>query len=183
MNYCFYKKKNVLLFLFILHLLSHSFFRLLSPEPRDKFRFPRFGSKFRYSGRTQHQAQLATRPKRSQEGGGEGGTLLLPKSSQSAMGLTVDEGKSKSMTAIGERQVAEGRSKRHTLHGPDGVGGDGGAETPHQEGRHSRGLGGTGGGSGMGGHSSSMMAPEPTKQTVLEATREQQKSPSELTEK
>ena len=26
----------------------HSFFRLLSPEPREKFKFPRFGSKFRY---------------------------------------------------------------------------------------------------------------------------------------
>ena len=25
----------------------HSFFRLLSPEPREKFKFPRFGSKFR----------------------------------------------------------------------------------------------------------------------------------------
>ncbi len=65
----------------------HSFFRLLSPEPRDKFRFPRFGSKFRYSGRTQHQAQLA-RPRKAQDGGGGEGTLLLPKSSQSAMGLT-----------------------------------------------------------------------------------------------
>lgn len=35
----------------------HSFFRLLSPEPKDKPKFPRFGSKFRYSGRTQHQAK------------------------------------------------------------------------------------------------------------------------------
>ena len=32
----------------------HSFFRLLSPEPREKFKFPRFGSKFRYV----HQFQL-----------------------------------------------------------------------------------------------------------------------------
>ena len=44
----------------------HSFFRLLSPEPREKFRFPRFGSKFRYSGRTQHQAQLSTKIQRQQ---------------------------------------------------------------------------------------------------------------------
>lgn len=44
----------------------HSFFRLLSPEPREKFRFPRFGSKFRYSGRTQHQAQLSTKMYREQ---------------------------------------------------------------------------------------------------------------------
>jgi hypothetical protein len=33
----------------------HSFFRLLSPEPKEKPKFPRFGSRFRYSGRTQHQ--------------------------------------------------------------------------------------------------------------------------------
>ncbi len=44
----------------------HSFFRLLSPEPREKFRFPRFGSKFRYSGRTQHQAQISTKQYREQ---------------------------------------------------------------------------------------------------------------------
>merc|ERR1719492_163318 len=35
----------------------HSFFRLLSPEPKEKPKFPRFGSRFRYSGRTQHQAK------------------------------------------------------------------------------------------------------------------------------
>ena len=29
----------------------------MSPEPRDKPKFPRFGSRFRYSGRTQHQAR------------------------------------------------------------------------------------------------------------------------------
>jgi len=57
----------------------HSFFRLLSPEPREKFRFPRFGSKFRYSGRTQHQAQTNTKMYRehrnetSPSSGGEGG--------------------------------------------------------------------------------------------------------------
>ena len=39
----------------------HSFFRLLTPEPKDKFKFPRFGSRFRYSGRTQHQAQISTK--------------------------------------------------------------------------------------------------------------------------
>lgn len=58
----------------------HSFFRLLSPEPREKFRFPRFGSKFRYSGRTQHQAQtnskeykVAKNNEVSPTSGGEGG--------------------------------------------------------------------------------------------------------------
>jgi len=59
----------------------HSFFRLLSPEPREKFKFPRFGSKFRYSGRTQHQAQLSTKQRREQkndtspESGAESSTL------------------------------------------------------------------------------------------------------------
>jgi hypothetical protein len=36
----------------------HSFFRLLSPEPKEKPKFPRFGSRFRYSGRTQHQVSV-----------------------------------------------------------------------------------------------------------------------------
>ena len=44
----------------------HSFFRLLSPEPRERFKFPRFGSKFRYSGRTQHQAQTHVKTRRDQ---------------------------------------------------------------------------------------------------------------------
>jgi len=35
----------------------HSFFRLLSPDNKEKPKFPRFGSRFRYSGRTQHQAK------------------------------------------------------------------------------------------------------------------------------
>lgn len=40
----------------------HTFFRLMSPEPTPKPRlfFPRFGSKFRYSGRTQYQTRLAS---------------------------------------------------------------------------------------------------------------------------
>lgn len=104
----------------------HSFFRLLSPEPRDKFHFPRFGSKFRYSGRTQHQAQQArARMKAEQEekdkNGGTAGapgdkrTILMPKSSASMMGLGDNpDKKSQSMSAIGEKQVSS--SKRHTVH-------------------------------------------------------------------
>ena len=45
----------------------HSFFRLLSPEPTEKFKFPRFGSRFRFSGRTQYQAQLSTKIYREQK--------------------------------------------------------------------------------------------------------------------
>jgi len=124
-------------YLTIFHHFVFQLYRLLSPEPRDKFRFPRFGSKFRYSGRTQHQAQSsrsATLRASSGVSGGGGsksdggagggggsssdhdgvgtatgaGTLLMPKSSQSAMGLIPDDGKgpkSQSMSAIGERQV------------------------------------------------------------------------------
>jgi len=36
---------------------NHSFFRLLSPDKQEKPKFPRFGSRFRYSGRTQAQAK------------------------------------------------------------------------------------------------------------------------------
>ncbi|XP_077546681.1 erythrocyte membrane protein band 4.1 like coracle isoform X3 [Haemaphysalis longicornis] len=40
----------------------HTFFRLMSPEPATKPRpfLPRFGSKFRYSGRTQYQTRQAS---------------------------------------------------------------------------------------------------------------------------
>ncbi|EEC13942.1 protein 4.1G, putative [Ixodes scapularis] len=40
----------------------HTFFRLMSPEPAPKPRLflPRFGSKFRYSGRTQYQTRQAS---------------------------------------------------------------------------------------------------------------------------
>ncbi|XP_014666773.1 PREDICTED: LOW QUALITY PROTEIN: protein 4.1 homolog [Priapulus caudatus] len=39
----------------------HTFFRLMSPEPTEKkAKLPRFGSKFRYSGRTQYQARSAS---------------------------------------------------------------------------------------------------------------------------
>ena len=84
------------------------------------------------------------------------------------------------MTAIGERQVAEGRSKRHTMHadGPGmaraGAGGGGGGpdqQQQHQgvEGRHSRGH------QSYDPNAAQMhSAPEPTNQMVLEATREHQ---------
>ncbi|KAI1287648.1 Band 4.1-like protein 3 [Halotydeus destructor] len=40
----------------------HTFFRLMTPEapPKPKFIFPRFGSKFRFSGRTQYQSRTST---------------------------------------------------------------------------------------------------------------------------
>lgn len=104
----------------------HSFFRLLSPEPRDKFRFPRFGSKFRYSGRTQHQAQTL-RPRRANRENNEDenapnknkGTIMVPKSSASMMGFGEDpDKKSHSMTAIGEKQAAAKKDKHQLYTGP-----------------------------------------------------------------
>ncbi|RWS31118.1 band 4.1-like protein 3 [Leptotrombidium deliense] len=40
----------------------HTFFRLMSPEPPPKHKvfFPRFGSRFRYSGRTQYQTRVSS---------------------------------------------------------------------------------------------------------------------------
>ncbi|KAH7641834.1 erythrocyte membrane protein band 4.1 like coracle isoform X2 [Dermatophagoides farinae] len=40
----------------------HTFFRLMQPEPpaRTKLFFPRFGSKFRYSGKTHYQTKMAS---------------------------------------------------------------------------------------------------------------------------
>lgn len=40
----------------------HTFFRLMTPDPlpKQKFLIPRFGSKFRYSGRTQYQTRVST---------------------------------------------------------------------------------------------------------------------------
>ena len=57
----------------------HSFFRLLTPDSKEKFTFPRFGSRFRYSGRTQHQAQMSTKMYREQRDE-DSPTLVEPRS-------------------------------------------------------------------------------------------------------
>lgn len=43
-------------------VLTKIYFRLMSPEPapKPKLFLPRFGSKFRYSGRTQYQTRMAS---------------------------------------------------------------------------------------------------------------------------
>jgi len=84
----------------------HSFFRLLSPEPRDKFRFPRFGSKFRYSGRTQHQTQMNRTPRKGEHDG--------PIDVKSLVGAPPKA--SHSMNAIGEKQEKKITGKRHTVY-------------------------------------------------------------------
>jgi erythrocyte membrane protein band 4.1 len=93
----------------------HSFFRLLSPEAKDKFRFPRFGSRFRYSGRTQHQAQTL-RPRRLPDESINYDLQQEPKPSHSmtAIGDKADK-KSKSMSTIGD-----GKQDKRSHHYPPG---------------------------------------------------------------
>ncbi|KAJ9589663.1 hypothetical protein L9F63_017107, partial [Diploptera punctata] len=83
----------------------HTFFRLMTPEPTQKTGlFPRFGSKFRYSGRTHYETKkaLIERPAPRFE------------RSLSGRGLT-----SRSMDALaGPRQTEEDFNKRHTMSHP-----------------------------------------------------------------
>ncbi|XP_069687706.1 protein 4.1 homolog isoform X2 [Periplaneta americana] len=83
----------------------HTFFRLMTPEPTQKSGlFPRFGSKFRYSGRTHYETKksLIERPAPRFE------------RSLSGRGLT-----SRSMDALaGPRQTEEDFNKRHTMSHP-----------------------------------------------------------------
>ena len=100
----------------------HSFFRLLSPEPKDKPKFPRFGSKFRYSGRTQHQAkkhasQLDRTNPAFDRSGSQGRSLHHNNTagSQSMTGIgreTASTGENNSPTKV---EVENTANKRHTL--------------------------------------------------------------------
>lgn len=86
----------------------HTFFRLMSPEPAPKPRLflPRFGSKFRYSGRTQYQTRQASsridRPPPHFER-----TLSNKRFSSQTLGFPPRD-----------RPVLSEESKRHTLAGP-----------------------------------------------------------------
>ncbi|KAK7865555.1 hypothetical protein R5R35_010095 [Gryllus longicercus] len=87
----------------------HTFFRLMTPEPTHKTGlFPRFGSKFRYSGRTHYETKKAfvERPAPRFE------------RSLSGRGLT-----SRSMDALAHpRPVDDDFNKRHTMsHPPDHI--------------------------------------------------------------
>ena len=114
----------------------HSFFRLLSPEPKDKPKFPRFGSKFRYSGRTQHQAKKhanqldRTNPafdrtnshgKSMMAGAGAGAGHNTTTSSVSMQGITAGGGDTAPASPGGGPgspatvEVSDPASKRHTL--------------------------------------------------------------------
>ncbi|GFU34204.1 band 4.1-like protein 3 [Nephila pilipes] len=94
----------------------HTFFRLMMPEPppKPKLLLPRFGSKFRYSGRTQYQTRIASslidRPPPHFE---------RTMSNKRFTSRSMDGG----MSALGyrNRTMSESRTsdnKRHTLAGP-----------------------------------------------------------------
>jgi len=97
----------------------HSFFRLLSPEPRDKPKFPRFGSRFRYSGRTQHQARKTNNADRTNpafdRSGSHGRSMHNntnnTTSSQSMQGLVKESPRSPA-------EATDPATKRHTLGQP-----------------------------------------------------------------
>jgi len=100
----------------------HSFFRLLNPEPKEKPKFPRFGSRFRYSGRTQHQAKKnnsmaeRTNPAFERSGTLGKGEKVTPNhnlTSQSMQGIS--QGQTSPM--IGEDLAGNDNpvNKRHTL--------------------------------------------------------------------
>merc|ERR1719220_1750235 len=98
----------------------HSFFRLLSPDQKEKPKFPRFGSKFRYSGRTQHQAKKnisqaeRTNPAFDRSGShGKGGVSAstLP-STQSMQGIREAQNNQSPPSLPANEDKA---SKRHTL--------------------------------------------------------------------
>ncbi|CAG7731848.1 unnamed protein product [Allacma fusca] len=84
----------------------HTFFRLMAPEVPTKSRFPRFGSKFRYSGRTFYETKNATIDR------------TAPKFERSLSGRNIT---SRSMDALGMRPSSMEdieANKRHTMSHP-----------------------------------------------------------------
>jgi len=93
----------------------HSFFRLLNPEPKEKPKFPRFGSRFRYSGRTQHQAKknnsMTERTNPAFERSGSQARTANVTSSQSMQGIK------DASPEVGRNMAADEQNtnKRHTF--------------------------------------------------------------------
>uniref|UniRef100_A0A336MBT8 Moesin/ezrin/radixin homolog 1 n=1 Tax=Culicoides sonorensis TaxID=179676 RepID=A0A336MBT8_CULSO len=86
----------------------HTFFRLMAPEPTNKAGLlPRFGSKYRYSGRTFYETKKTPvdRP--------------APKFERSLTGKRLS---SRSMDALALKKKEEDENKRHTMsHAPDHI--------------------------------------------------------------
>lgn len=86
----------------------HTFFRLMTPEPQQKVGlFPRFGSKYRYSGRTMYESRKnpVDRP--------------APAFIRSLTGKRLS---SRSMDALANEKEKDKENKRHTMsHPPDHI--------------------------------------------------------------
>lgn len=101
----------------------HSFFRLLSPDTKEKPKFPRFGSRFRYSGRTQHQAKKnismadRTNPAFDRSGSHGRGNNTANLSSQSMQGISKG-GSPRGNTSPTVNDLENPVNKRHTLAHP-----------------------------------------------------------------
>lgn len=101
----------------------HSFFRLLSPDTKEKPKFPRFGSRFRYSGRTQHQAKKnismadRTNPAFDRSGSHGRGNNTANLSSQSMQGISRG-GSPRGNTSPTANDLENPANKRHTLAHP-----------------------------------------------------------------
>jgi len=101
----------------------HSFFRLLSPDTKEKPKFPRFGSRFRYSGRTQHQAKKnismadRTNPAFDRSGSHGRGNITANLSSQSMQGISKG-GSPRGNTSPTVNDLENPANKRHTLAHP-----------------------------------------------------------------
>ena len=101
----------------------HSFFRLLSPDTKEKPKFPRFGSRFRYSGRTQHQAKKnismadRTNPAFDRSGSHGRSNITANLSSQSMQGISKG-GSPRGNTSPTVNDLENPVNKRHTLAHP-----------------------------------------------------------------
>jgi len=101
----------------------HSFFRLLNPDTKEKPKFPRFGSRFRYSGRTQHQAKKnismadRTNPAFDRSGSHGRGNNTANLSSQSMQGISRG-GSPRGNTSPTVNDLENPANKRHTLAHP-----------------------------------------------------------------
>ncbi|XP_055919951.1 protein 4.1 homolog isoform X4 [Eupeodes corollae] len=88
----------------------HTFFRLMTPEPPTKSSlFPRFGSKFRYSGRTMYETRKNPVER------------AAPKFDRSLSGRRLTS-KSMDALALAEKEREKDAQKRHTMgHPPDHI--------------------------------------------------------------
>lgn len=100
----------------------HTFFRLMTPEPPQKQGlWPRLGSKFRYSGRTQYQSRMAA-------------NISQRNNPEFERSLSRRKLSSRSMDALGRSGESPEVSKRHTMsHPPPHIPGIDGKRSQEEE--------------------------------------------------